>query len=115
MFVTPIELAHSGSKPYYIVRLRAERVRALDPGIKPLPDPDQLPGHVVMPALFFKKKQTPDEKTKSTLMQIALRDATEPKLAFTPLKVSFHLRCWRAIATLLNRGGNKLSLTLAIT
>lgn len=79
MFVSPRRLGYEGRKPpYYVVRLRARQVAAIGLRILPLPDPDQPPGHLVLPGLCFKAKQTAAEKE----LQVALRDIAS--LAFDP-------------------------------
>lgn len=83
IFVSPRSLGYKGRKPpYYVVRLRARQVAAIGLRILPLPDPDQPPGHLVLPELCFKAKQTVAEKEAASRLQVALRDIAS--LAFDP-------------------------------
>lgn len=83
IFVSPRSLGYEGRKPpYYVVRLRARQVAAIGLRILPCPDPDQPPGHLVLPDLCFKAKQTAAEKEAASRLQVALRDIAS--LAFDP-------------------------------
>lgn len=83
IFVSPRRLGYEGRKPpYYVVRLRARQIAEIGLRILPLPDPDQPPGHLVLPELCFKAKQTAAEKETASRLQVALRDIAS--LAFDP-------------------------------
>ncbi len=83
MFISPRSLGYEGRKPpYYVVRLRSRQVAAIGLRFLPRPDPDQPPGHLVLPDLCFKGKQSAAEKEATSRLQVALRDIAS--LAFDP-------------------------------
>ena len=79
-FISSRQLAMTGGKPpYHIVRLKACRVCEIGLTVVAAPDPDQPPGHVIIPELCFRKSESRLQKEQANKFQLALRDVVDLK------------------------------------
>jgi hypothetical protein len=85
-FVTPRQVAEACRHPdgALVARIKVRHLRKLGLTVQPTPNPDELPGHVIVPGLKHDQQRSASEKRRIADLSRQLAEMASNSIAYSP-------------------------------
>ena len=88
-FVTPRQVAEACRHPSgaLVARIKVRRLRKLGFTVQPTPDPNELPGHVIVPELKHEQQRSASERRRIADLSRQLAELASNGIAYSPINM----------------------------